>query len=198
MASTSGAGAKRSRASAEQLNVMIDLLTENEGLASGKFQRLQGKLEYQKKWAEMAQKLNAIGGAVKSVDQWHSVWRDLKSRTSVRVRDRKRQQALTGNRPIDQPPLTEMERRVIDLIGINYIEGHEAELQLVMEDGEDIVFHAVTQASVFGEDSEVQVSTPKTPAQTPRRALKRKRAEEESDVQKKFLEVAEKQADAMK
>ncbi|XP_036317431.1 uncharacterized protein LOC118732409 [Rhagoletis pomonella] len=100
-----------------------------------------------------------------------------------------------------------MERRVIDLIGINYIEGHEAvpdnvpleeELQLVMEDGEDIVFHAVTPASVFGEDSEVQVSTPKTPAQTPRRALKRKRAEEESDVQKKFLEVAEKQADAMK
>ncbi|XP_017465419.1 PREDICTED: uncharacterized protein LOC108358527 [Rhagoletis zephyria] len=127
MASTSGAGAKRSRASAEQLNVMIDLLTENERLTSGKFQRLHGKLEYQKKWAEMAQKLNAIGGAVKSVEQWHSVWRDLKSRTSVRVRDRKRKQALTGNRPIEQQPLTEMERRVIDLIGINYIEGHEVE-----------------------------------------------------------------------
>ncbi|XP_017461888.1 PREDICTED: uncharacterized protein LOC108355228 [Rhagoletis zephyria] len=207
MASTSGAAAKRSRASAEQLNAMIDLLTENEGLASGKFQSLHGKLEYQKKWAEMAQKLNAMGGAVKSVEQWHTVWRDLKSRISVRVRDRKRQQALTGNRPIDQPPLTDMERRVIPLIGSNYIEGHEAvpdnvpleeELQLAMEDGEEILFHAVTSASEFGADSEVQARTAKSSAQTPRRGLKRKRTEEESDAQKKFLEIAEKQADVLK
>ncbi|XP_036347502.1 uncharacterized protein LOC118756872, partial [Rhagoletis pomonella] len=135
------------------------------------------------------------------------VWRDLKSRISVRVRDRKRQQALTGNRPIDQPPLTDMERRVIALIGSNYIEGHEAvpdnvqleeELQLAMEDGEEILFHAVTAASEFGADSEVQARTPKSSAQTPRRGLKRKRAEEESDAQKEFLEIAEKQADVLK
>lgn len=50
----------------------------------------------------------------------------MKSRTSVRVRDRKRQQALTGNKPVKQAPLTELEERVVAIIGSNYIEGHES------------------------------------------------------------------------
>ncbi|XP_036347907.1 uncharacterized protein LOC118757288 [Rhagoletis pomonella] len=69
-----------------------------------------------------------------------------------------------------------MERRVIDLIGINYIEGHEA----------------------VPDNVPLEECLEKTARCRSAQALKRKRAEEESDVQKKFLEVAEKQADAMK
>ena len=52
-----------------------------------------------------------------------------RSRTSIKVRDRKRQQALTGNKPISQEPVTELERRVIAIIGSDYIEGHESVIE---------------------------------------------------------------------
>ncbi|XP_036317802.1 uncharacterized protein LOC118732799 [Rhagoletis pomonella] len=53
---------KRSRASGEQLSAMLDFLGENPNVASGKFQKLHGKLENTKK-----------GGAAKSVEQWQNV-----------------------------------------------------------------------------------------------------------------------------
>ena len=64
---------KRSRASAEQLNQMVDFMLANEGLAGGIFQKLHGKVESDKKWSELKELLNSLGGAVKSVDQWHTV-----------------------------------------------------------------------------------------------------------------------------
>ncbi|XP_017486077.1 PREDICTED: uncharacterized protein LOC108374608 [Rhagoletis zephyria] len=82
MASTSQAANKRSRASMEQLSGMLDFFWENPGLAGGKFHRLHGKMEHEKKWEEMASKLNSIGGAQKSAEQWRTVWRDLKSQCS--------------------------------------------------------------------------------------------------------------------
>ncbi|XP_017478966.1 PREDICTED: uncharacterized protein LOC108368600, partial [Rhagoletis zephyria] len=201
MASTSQA-AKRSRALAEQLSSMMDFLTEYPALATGKFQMLPGQLENDRKWAEWAAKLNSIGGAVKSVDQWHTVWRDLKSRTSVKARDRKRQQALTGNRPLDQAPMAELERRVIGLIGSSFVEGNdvpeniptEEDFQLALEDGDETVFKLFIQ-----EQDEVRCETPKTSTpKTPRRYSKKKRVEEDIDLRRKFLEIAEKQADGLK
>lgn len=57
----------------EQLSGMLDFFLENPGLAGGKFHRLHGKMEHEKKWEEMASKLNAIGGAQKSAEQWRTV-----------------------------------------------------------------------------------------------------------------------------
>ncbi|XP_067636512.1 uncharacterized protein [Eurosta solidaginis] len=138
--------AKRSRASGEQLSAMLDFFISTPNLASGKFQKLHGKLENKKKWTEMAAKLNAIGGAVKTVEQWQNVWRDLKSRTSTHVRDLKKEQNMTGNRPLQQTALTNLEKKVIDLVGITYMEGEsdvnenipmQEDLQLFMEHDED-------------------------------------------------------------
>ncbi|XP_036342594.1 uncharacterized protein LOC118751880 isoform X1 [Rhagoletis pomonella] len=137
------------------------------------------------------------------------VWRDLKSRTSVRVRDRKRQQALTGNRPVNQEPITEVERRVMALIGSEYIEGNgrvvenvpvEENLQLRLEDGYDSV-DSVLSTTTAADDVEVMCATPRIPAKrTPPRSLKREREDEEKEkeMQAKFLEVSSKQADALK
>ncbi|XP_036338418.1 uncharacterized protein LOC118748162 isoform X3 [Rhagoletis pomonella] len=70
------------------------------------------------------------------------IWGDLKSRTSIKVRDRKRKQAMTGNNPINEDPPTELEMRVNALVGSDYVQGHETfaesgpveeELQLRME-----------------------------------------------------------------
>ncbi|XP_017469419.1 PREDICTED: uncharacterized protein LOC108361335 isoform X1 [Rhagoletis zephyria] len=204
---------KRSRASGEQLSAMLDFLGENPNVASGKFQKLHGKLENTKKWAEMADKLNSLGGAAKSVEQWQNVWRDLKSRTSTRVRDRKREQALTGNIPLQQPPLNELEKRVIALVGSSYMEGQpdvqenipmEEELQLTLGAADEnfrLVMEEDTMVipplTVSDGESEIRCETPKTPRQTPRRTAKRKRAEE-SPTKAKFLRIAEAQAESEK
>lgn len=51
------------------------------------------------------------------------VWRDLKSRTSIKVKDLRKAKRLTGNKEIAQPELTEFEQRVIGIIGSEYVEG---------------------------------------------------------------------------
>ncbi|XP_017472553.1 PREDICTED: uncharacterized protein LOC108363640 [Rhagoletis zephyria] len=198
MSSTSQCAAKRSRASGEQIERLLDYLSECPGLAAGKFQKMHGKSESDRKWSELEASLNTIGGAVKTVEQWQTVWRGLKSRTSVRVRDMKRQQALTGNRPVNQQPITEVERRVMALIGSEYIEGNGRVVKNVPveEDGDDSVT-SVLPTTTAADDGEVMCATPRIPAKrTPRRSLKRKREDEEKEMQAKFLEVSSKQADA--
>ncbi|XP_017473344.1 PREDICTED: uncharacterized protein LOC108364258 isoform X1 [Rhagoletis zephyria] len=209
MSSTSQCAAKRSRASGEQIERLLDYLSECPGLAAGKFQKIHGKSESDRNWSELAANLNIIGGAVKTVEQWQTVWRDLKSRTSVRVRDRKRQQALTGNRPVNQEPITEVERRVMALIGSEYIAGNgrvvenvpmKENWQLRLEDGDDSVA-SVLSTTTAADDGEVMCATPRIPAKrTARMSLKRKREDEENEkeMQGKFLEVSSKQADALK
>ncbi|XP_067614507.1 uncharacterized protein [Eurosta solidaginis] len=94
----------------------------------------------------MATMLNSLGGAVKTVEQWRTVWRDLKSRISLKVRDRNRKQAMTGNNPIYEQRPTELERRVIALTGKDYQQGDDAcdenvpqMEQLRMENEESII-----------------------------------------------------------
>lgn len=61
------------RASQLQLIKMLDFFNFNKGLAEGKFYVLHGKEEAQKKWSELAEELNYMQGATKTVDQWQVV-----------------------------------------------------------------------------------------------------------------------------
>ncbi|XP_017485481.1 PREDICTED: uncharacterized protein LOC108374036 isoform X2 [Rhagoletis zephyria] len=142
---------KRSRTTAEQLSRMVDFLTETPGLAGSRFQKLHGKSDCDKKWTDLASMLNSLGGSVKNIDQWRTVWRDLKSRASIKVRDRKRKQAMTGNNPINEEPPTELERRVIALVGSDYVQGHEtvAESVPVEEAQKTFLEIAQTQANAL-------------------------------------------------
>ncbi|XP_018047100.1 PREDICTED: uncharacterized protein LOC108686347 [Atta colombica] len=78
---------RSSRTTQLQYTKMLDFLNLNKGLAEGKYSSLHGKEETQKKWTELAAKLNYVQGMTKTAEQWQVVWRDLKSRTSVKVRD---------------------------------------------------------------------------------------------------------------
>ncbi|XP_067620532.1 uncharacterized protein [Eurosta solidaginis] len=148
MASSINTNQRRSRTTAEQLSRMVDFLMGTPGLAGSRFLKRHGKAECDKKWTEMATMLNSLGGAVKTVEQWRTVWRDLKSRTSLKVRDRNRKQAMTGNNPIYEQRPTELERRVIALTGKDYQQGDDAcdenvpqmeQLQLRKENEESII-----------------------------------------------------------
>ncbi|XP_017476568.1 PREDICTED: uncharacterized protein LOC108366628 [Rhagoletis zephyria] len=207
MASSVPSVQKRSRTTAEQLSRMVDFLAEKPGLAGSRFQKLHGKSDCDKKWSELASMLNSLGGLVKNVDQWCTVWSDLKSRTSIKVRDRKRKQAMTGNNPINEDPPTELERRVIALVGSDYVQGNETvaesvpvqeELQLRIEEGDESVI--IEMPSISHEVSiEMCTSTPVTPAgKTPRRGAKRRRVDGGTEAQKTFLEIAQTQANALK
>lgn len=50
----------------------------------------------------------------------------MKSRTSIKVRDRKKQQVHTRNSSFNQEVLTELERRVVSIIGMDNMEGNES------------------------------------------------------------------------
>lgn len=50
------------------------------------------------------------------------VWKDLKSRTSTKVRNKKNQKAGNGKNTSYQEPITDLEKRVIAVIGRDYIE----------------------------------------------------------------------------
>ena len=51
------------------------------------------------------------------------VWRDLKSRVSIKMRNRRKEMAQTGNKSLTTAPLSEFERKVIGLLGKEYIDG---------------------------------------------------------------------------
>ncbi|KAM0737123.1 hypothetical protein ACS0PU_000216 [Formica fusca] len=118
--------ARSSRTTLLQYSKMLDFFYLNKGLAEGRFNTLHGKEVTQKKWAELAAELNNVQGATKSAEQWQVVWRDLKSRTSIKARDLRRAKAMTGNKSIKQSAeLSEMELRVIGIVGAEYIEGNK-------------------------------------------------------------------------
>ncbi|XP_067211588.1 uncharacterized protein [Linepithema humile] len=114
---------RTARASQLQLTKMVDYFYLNKGLAEGKFHALHGKEEAQEKWTELANELNSFQGATKTVEQWQVVWRDLKSRTSLKVKELRKAKRLTGNKAIAQPELTEFEQRIIGIIEAEYVEG---------------------------------------------------------------------------
>lgn len=53
------------------------------------------------------------------------VWRDLKSRISVKAKNLRKAKGLTGNKAITQSELTEFEQRVIGIMGAEYVEGNK-------------------------------------------------------------------------
>ncbi|XP_067633994.1 uncharacterized protein [Eurosta solidaginis] len=129
-----------------------------------------------------------IEGSRDCPDSIEEVWRDLKSRTSNRVRDRNVQRAQTGNRPITLPAPNEMEMRVLNLIGEKYVQGShdcpdtmEEELRFIFEDDDE---EAVTPTVEC-----VVAATPSaTPDQTLRRGSKRKNKEQEADDDEEAVE----------
>ena len=54
------------------------------------------------------------------------MWRDVKSRTSVKVREQRKAKIATSNKPLTESNLiTDFEQRVIGVIGSEYVEGSE-------------------------------------------------------------------------
>lgn len=65
-----------------------------------------------------------LHGPEKSVKQWQTVWRDLKSVSSKKASKLRAERRRTGNFPVNESPLQNIEKRVISAIGMEYVEGN--------------------------------------------------------------------------
>ncbi|XP_067643799.1 titin homolog [Eurosta solidaginis] len=200
MSSFSQSVAKRSRASANQLSKMVDLLSANPGLATGEFAKLHGKLKYRIKWKEIAEQLNAAGGTEKSVDQWLKVWRDLKSRTK----------RGSGHIRSKRTCLTDIECRVVALLHGNYADEKtfdEDEMLLESEDASisrwEVDLEGAEErseyqtSSISEEEFKVQDSVPNTFTQPPDKNIEQDLMKT-SDSNDRFLKIIQQQSDTLR
>ncbi|XP_073820932.1 uncharacterized protein [Musca autumnalis] len=104
------------RASIAQQSALLTFLESNKGLGEGKFAAMHGKESARRKWLEITEELNKIPGAVKTSDQWQTVWRDLKSKTSTKFKTLKKERNATGNKPLTKGLLTSIEERFLQML----------------------------------------------------------------------------------
>lgn len=63
----------KSRATAEQLSALATFVAENQKIEHTKFSASFTKKDQKKKWEEIAEKLNTMPGAKKTLAQWKKV-----------------------------------------------------------------------------------------------------------------------------
>ncbi|CAB3245621.1 unnamed protein product [Arctia plantaginis] len=67
---------------------------------------------------ELTERLNAMGGALKSVDKWKKTWRDLKSNVKRKAGKTRQSISDTGGDPAaDVSTLTDLEQKVLAVLG---------------------------------------------------------------------------------
>ncbi|CAG9781841.1 unnamed protein product [Diatraea saccharalis] len=86
----------------------------------------RGRHYIQLKWKELTQKLNSEGtGDFRSEEKWRKVWSDLKNNTKRKWAKINRAASGTGGGPALQLSLTDLENRVMQIIGVQAATGME-------------------------------------------------------------------------
>lgn len=100
----------------------------NTNFANDRFEGPNGNLIKNQKWVHLAEMLNAIGGAYKTVDRWQKYWADQKREVKKRAADLRVDHQSTGGGVSCVKPLTPYEEKVLMVInpraayGTNIIE----------------------------------------------------------------------------
>ncbi|KOB52137.1 Uncharacterized protein OBRU01_26454 [Operophtera brumata] len=77
-----------------------------------------------RKWAELCLKLNSQGmGATKTVEKWKKAWSDIKNNTKKKWARIDRSSRQTGGGPALQISLTDLELRVLGIMGVQAATG---------------------------------------------------------------------------
>ncbi|KAF9811664.1 hypothetical protein SFRURICE_011027 [Spodoptera frugiperda] len=105
------------KTSATQFEMMVDFMERN-GDLSKPTEGPSGRLTNLKTWSELANILNAdAAGDTKSTDKWRKVWSDLKNNTKRKAARIYRAASGTGGGPATKLKLSELEERVLNLVG---------------------------------------------------------------------------------
>ncbi|KAL0868278.1 hypothetical protein ABMA27_007808 [Loxostege sticticalis] len=101
----------------EQIEMLLQFLQEHTGLAKGHINSPDARAHSKRLWAELTDQLKSLGGAVKTTKQWQKVWADRKYLSKKAAAACRRAQTGTGGGPSTQPPLSEIEQKVVAIMG---------------------------------------------------------------------------------
>lgn len=114
------------RVTHDQLSCLIDFisLSENKSLLTMQVNPTSGE-SVANLWSKLAGKLNQIQGPMKTSEEWRRFLVEWKSKVKKKARDYETQCKKTGGGETDCKPLTELEERLMSLIGWVVVRGNE-------------------------------------------------------------------------
>ncbi|CAH2101852.1 unnamed protein product [Euphydryas editha] len=111
--STSSVSKLGNRVSNEQLDKLLEFLSQHPNLAKGVGLGARSKEIVDKQWEILARKLNSINtGSKKSADRWKKYWADIKHKSKTRLAKRK---SVLG--PNNKDDLLDVDRKILKIIG---------------------------------------------------------------------------------
>ncbi|CAI6367430.1 unnamed protein product [Macrosiphum euphorbiae] len=116
---------KKIYCSKTQKEMLIQLLTKDSQLISGKFTSTFTFKDASNRWIEIADTLNAIPGCVKDWSQWKRTWQDSRSKVRSKKAMLNRHVNGTGGGPQISQTLTPIENQILDLVNPITIDGDE-------------------------------------------------------------------------
>ncbi|KAK4882220.1 hypothetical protein RN001_005539 [Aquatica leii] len=103
--------------------IIVNFVENYPVVATGKFQGPNGKVQYRKLWEELTLQLNSAGLGQRTTEKWQKTWTDFKY--TLKKKASAYQQGLhqTGGGPAKIPKLTELEVRILNVLGTTFYAG---------------------------------------------------------------------------
>ncbi|XP_046407106.1 uncharacterized protein LOC124171811 isoform X1 [Ischnura elegans] len=108
---------RATRVRENQINVLINYMVDHRDFACGRFQGPQGKVTAERQWQQLAEILEDHGPK-KSAEQWKKVWKDLKGKARAKNAKINAERGRTGNFAVDPQKLTDVDEKVLGIIGV--------------------------------------------------------------------------------
>ncbi|XP_049866807.1 uncharacterized protein LOC126367356 isoform X1 [Pectinophora gossypiella] len=191
---------RSSHPSSAQIEAMIDFLERNPDLAKGFSKTLNARERSRRHWEVLSERLNSMGGTIKTYKQWTKYWSDKKSAVKKKVAAQAAARRRTGGGVEDVAELSALEERIVALYGGPEFGTGDAHLGIQLfsqSDSTQLVPPAssLIQSSGHSEVSNVPqlenlqeviqpdvVLAPETPEETHRRSKIVRRLFESSDI----------------
>ncbi|CAG5047258.1 unnamed protein product [Parnassius apollo] len=106
------------KTSSSQFDLMVTFMEQHGDLSKPSY-NARGRIASLKNWEKLAQLLNSDGsGGTKSTEKWKKVWSDYKNNTKKKAARLHKAAKGTGGGPAIHGKLTDLEQRVLNLIGV--------------------------------------------------------------------------------
>ncbi|XP_025160791.1 uncharacterized protein LOC112589928 [Harpegnathos saltator] len=107
-----------------QYEELVKYMESHSEFATNKYLTKDCKIHHAKQWEQLAEMLNALpAGNKKTLKQWQTVWRDLKSNASKKAAKLRYERNRTGNFPLNSESLDNLQQRIVACMGLQYVEG---------------------------------------------------------------------------
>ncbi|XP_067620051.1 uncharacterized protein [Eurosta solidaginis] len=103
----------------QQFDILSKEMERNVDIARGAPVYGGSKAVFDRKWEEIAVKLNSAGPPSRSVNEWKKVWTDMRNRTKRKISKNRNEIRATGGGPFCESPLTAMEQTIDQIVNLN-------------------------------------------------------------------------------